>query len=199
MRTSVRRHRSRLIRGRFGRSDRSRLVLRDDITADGCVLMVRNGLSSAPALVPGPDTDSWQGRSSARPDHHRGQAGPGRQLNLAASPFASPLFSSTNSEADCSAASNWRCSRWRLSSLSLATRTKAPSACAAQMRASLDVRAGELVLGIKAEAHGRSSLNAEKLANFIRPGRPNCLGAPGSRRATETLRADAPHRQRSWN
>ena len=41
---------------------------------------------------------------------------------------------------------------------------------APQMRALLDVRAGEFVLGIKAEAHGRSSLNAEKLANFIRPG-----------------------------
>jgi hypothetical protein len=46
LRASVRRHRSRLIRGGFGRSDRSRLVPRDDITADQRGAMVRNGLTS---------------------------------------------------------------------------------------------------------------------------------------------------------
>jgi hypothetical protein len=49
--------------------------------------MVRNGLSSRPALVPGPDTDSGRGRCSARPDHHCCRAGRGRQLILAAYVF----------------------------------------------------------------------------------------------------------------
>ena len=71
---------------RFGRSHRSRLVLRDDITADERGAMVRNGLSAGPALVLGADTDSGRGRSSARPDHHRGRVGRGRQSSLAASP-----------------------------------------------------------------------------------------------------------------
>jgi hypothetical protein len=73
----------------FGRSHRSRLVPRDGTTAAGCVSMMRNGLSSAQALVPGRATDAWQGRSSARPDHHRGRGGRGRQSNLAASRFPS--------------------------------------------------------------------------------------------------------------
>ena len=59
---------------RVGRSDRSRLVPRDDITFDERGAMVRNGLSSGPALVLGPDTDFGRGRGSARPDHYRGQA-----------------------------------------------------------------------------------------------------------------------------
>ena len=52
---------------------------------------------------------------------------------------------------------------------------QSPQRCAAQMRAMAELRASEFVLGIKAEAHGRSSLNAENLANFTRPGQPNSL------------------------
>ena len=49
--------------------------------------MVRNGLSSRSAFVPGPDTNSGRGRSSARPDHHRCRAGRGGQFILAAYVF----------------------------------------------------------------------------------------------------------------
>ena len=73
--------------GRLGRSDRSRLVRRDDITANERGAMVRNGLSSGPALVPVPDTDSGRGQSSARPDHERWRLGRGRQLIRVVSPF----------------------------------------------------------------------------------------------------------------
>ena len=44
-----------------------------------------------------------------------------------------------------------------------------PTRRAAQMRAMVQLRASVLVLGIKAEAHGRSSLNAGNLTNFLRP------------------------------
>jgi len=72
--------------GCFGRSDRSRLVPRDDITAVERGAMVRNGLSEGRAVVLGPETDSGRCRSSARPDHHRRRAGRGRQFNRAAPP-----------------------------------------------------------------------------------------------------------------
>ena len=44
-----------------------------------------------------------------------------------------------------------------------------PQRRTAQMRAMVQLRASVLVLGIKAEAHGRSSLNAGNLTNFLRP------------------------------
>ena len=74
------------ILGCVGRSHRSRLVPRDDIAADERGKMERNGLSAGPASVLGLDADSGRGRSSARPDHHRGRVGRGRQSSLAASP-----------------------------------------------------------------------------------------------------------------
>ncbi len=51
--------------------------------------MVRNGPTSGPALVPGPDMDSDRRRSSARADHHRCRRERGERRSLAASPFPS--------------------------------------------------------------------------------------------------------------
>jgi hypothetical protein len=48
-----------------------------------------------------------------------------------------------------------------------------PQGGAAQMWAMLSLRASEFVLGIEAEAHERSSLNARNLADFLRSDQPN--------------------------
>jgi hypothetical protein len=63
------------------------LVPRDGTTADGCVSMVRNGLSSAQALVAA--RLRTLGKVEARPDRTITAVGGGRgrQSNLAASPF----------------------------------------------------------------------------------------------------------------
>ena len=48
----------------------------------------------------------------------------------------------------------------------------AATAGAPEMRAMAELRASEFVFGVKAELHGRSSLNAPNLANFLGPGQP---------------------------
>jgi hypothetical protein len=50
-----------------------------------------------------------------------------------------------------------------------------PQRGAPEMWAMADLGASEFVLGVKAKVHGRSSLNAEKLAYFTQPGQPNSL------------------------
>ena len=71
----------------FGRSDRSRLISRDEITPDKCGVMVGSTAQFRPGVCLGLGEESGRIYTSARTEHYRRRMGRGRRLNLTACPF----------------------------------------------------------------------------------------------------------------